>query len=155
MVYKWKIPGLYPVDANTAGEEINRIYNEKGRCDPSDVVESSRPSSAPLHSCFEWDDSVAAEKYRESQAGEIIRAVVTVVEETANQETKVETRAFVNVEHTYHPISVVVQDEDMYAELMRKAMNDMASFKKRYSQLSTLKPVIQEMDKLLEQDDVA
>ena len=155
MVYKYKFPNLFPVDANIAGEELASIYNEKGRCDPSDVVERSRPTDAPLHACFEWDDTVAAEKYREHQAGEIIRAIVTVTEEPNAPEATVETRAFVHVEKTYHPISVVVQDEDKYAELMRNAMNDMVSFKKRYSQISKLKSVMDEMDKVLAQEDVA
>lgn len=68
MVYKWKIPGVIPVDAQTAGEELQRIYQEKGGLNPSDIVEESRHDSAPLHPCFEWDDETAAEKYRQTQA---------------------------------------------------------------------------------------
>lgn len=151
VIYKYKMPGLFPVPAQTAGEELERIYSKNGRLDPGDIVDESRPADAPLHACFEWDDTVAAEKYRKSQAGDIIRAIVTVAEDEEHntQEMKVEIRAFGHVEHTYHPMSVIVQDEDKFKELMRSAMNDMASFKKRYSQLSKLKPVIQEMDKLL------
>lgn len=41
MVYKWKVPGLMPVDAQTAGEEIDRLYQSKGRILPEDIVEAS------------------------------------------------------------------------------------------------------------------
>ena len=42
MVYQWKIPTLYSVDAQTAGEELERIYNERGELSPKDVVEIGR-----------------------------------------------------------------------------------------------------------------
>lgn len=157
MIYKWKLSGMYPVDANTAGEEIEAIYNKKGRCDPADVVERSRPEAAPLHSCFEWDDAVAAEKYRQEQAGGLIRSLTVVVDTTDNPVTEapVEVRAFHHVEHTYQPISIVVNDEDKMKELLQKAMCELVSFKKKYSQLSGLKPIFLEIDKLAERNSAA
>lgn len=155
MIYKWKLPGMYPVDANTAGEEIAAIYNEKGRCDPADVVERSRPEVAPLHSCFEWDDAEAAEKYREEQARGMIRSLSVVVESTPDIDAPVTVRAFHHVEHTYQPISVVVNDEDKMTELLQRAMCELDSFKRKYSQLSELKPIFREIDKLAEQNPAA
>lgn len=155
MLYKWKLPGMYPVDANTAGEEISAIYNEKGRCDPADVVERSRPETAPLHSCFEWDDAEAAEKYREEQARGMIRSLSVVVESVPEVEAPVTVRAFHHVEHTYQPISVVVNDADKMKELLQRAMCELDSFKKKYSQLSELKPIFREIDKLAERKTAA
>lgn len=157
MLYEWKLPGMYPVDANTAGEEIAAIYNEKGHCDPEDVVDRSRPVTAPLHYCFEWDDTVAAEKYRQEQAGSLIRSITVVVEADDKRVTEVpvKIRAFHHVEHTYQPISVVVNDEDKMKELLRRALGELISFKKKYSQLSDLKPIFQEIDKLSAQENVA
>ena len=68
MTYKWKLPGIIPVEAQEAGEELDRIYKKYGELQPSTIVDESRDSSAPLHKCFEWDDQTAAEKYRETQA---------------------------------------------------------------------------------------
>ena len=73
MIYKWKVAGLMPVDAQTAGEELNRIYTKNGALNPADIVDESRPEDAPLHDCFEWRDDVAAEKYREQQDAPGIR----------------------------------------------------------------------------------
>ena len=110
MIYKWKIPGVIPVDAQTAGEELQRIYQEKGGLNPSDIVEESRNDSAPLHPCFEWDDEIAAEKYRQTQAMQIVRSIVTIQE--SDKKKPQEVRAFVHVQESYHPISVVIGSKE-------------------------------------------
>ena len=145
MIYQWKIPGLIPVDAQVAGEELDRIYTDRGRLDVEDVVDESRPESAPLHNCFEWDDAVAAEEYRKTQAGAILRQITVVVEKEAQREPMV-TRAFVNVQSTYRPIQVVVRNEDMRVEMMRDAMRDMDAFKRKYETLELLGPVMTAID---------
>jgi len=141
MIYKWKMPGLMPVKAQTAGEELDRIYQKNGRLDAADVVDESRPITAPLHDCFEWNDAIAAEEYRKSQASHIIRSI-TVVPETVNgkQDARI-TRAFVNVQQTFRPIDVVMNDENMRRELMEKALRDLDAFQKKYASLEALQPV--------------
>ena len=54
---------------------------------PKNLVEANRDESAPLHNEFEWNDTKAAEKYRETQAGYIIRNICVVRKrrETARQ----------------------------------------------------------------------
>lgn len=148
MVYQFKLPGLYPVSAQTAGEELHRIYADKGQLKPADVVDESRPTSAPLHPCFEWDDEVAAEKYREVQAGNLIRSI-TVVHETPAHEP-VEVRAFVKPMETYAPIEVVVNSEEQMAALLESALSELKSFEKKYATLSKLYPIFEEIKKLTE-----
>lgn len=70
-----------PVDAQTAGEELDRIRQEYGTLQPATVVDEARPDDAPLHPVFEWDDAEAAERYREHQASTLIRQVKVVVPE--------------------------------------------------------------------------
>ena len=146
MVYQFKIPDLFPIDAQTAGEELNRIYTAKSRLDPKDVVDESRPADAPLHSYFEWDDSKAAEKYRESQAADLIRCI-TVTCETQEDES-VEVRAYQSIQGTYRPIEVVVNSEEQMDELYRKAFAELESFRKKYAALKKLKPVFSAIDSL-------
>jgi hypothetical protein len=74
------------VDAQTAGEELDRIRKERGTLGPGAVVDESRPDEAPLHPVFEWCDPVAAEKYREHQATNLIRQVRVVVEPRPQRE---------------------------------------------------------------------
>ena len=146
MVYQFKLPGLYPVSAQTAGEELHRIYTDKGQLKPADIVDESRPEEAPLHSCFEWDDETAAEKYREVQAGQIIRSVVVVQEE--KQRPQVEVRAFVSVQKTYRPIEVVVNSEEQMLELFNSALSELKAFERKYANLKQFPALFDEIHKL-------
>ena len=140
MIYQWKIPGLLPIDPQTAGEELERIYQERGRIEPSAVVEESRDTSSPLHPCFEWDDAVAAEKYREDQARLVIRSIVTVSDNSTEKQQQ-PVRAFVRVQEDYKPITVVLNDEEQMEELLRSALLELSAFRKKYQALAALRPV--------------
>lgn len=62
-------------------EEI-RLKNG-GVLRPTDVVGAARDPKSVLHGEFEWDDTVAAERFRIDQARTLISSVsVTVVDET-------------------------------------------------------------------------
>lgn len=134
MVYRFRVDGLYSVPAQAVGEELERIYNERGKIDPADVVDVSRPEDAVLHPCFEWRDEIAAEKYREEQARALVRCVVAVQETDGKK--PVEVRAFFHVQETYHPTSVIIQEEDKYTTLLQTALGELAAFRKKYAVLS-------------------
>ena len=136
MTYQWKVPGIIPVDAQTAGNELQRIYERDGVIEPETVVAESRTPSAPLHSCFEWDDEKAANKYRITQAQNIIRAIVVV-----DEAKQPETRAFVNVQREYHPVSVVVRNPEKREILLQNALNELRWFERKYNTLQELSNV--------------
>lgn len=136
MTYQWKVPGIIPVDAQTAGNELQRIYERDGVIEPETVVSESRTPSAPLHSCFEWDDEKAAHKYRITQAQNIIRAIVVV-----DDVKQPETRAFVNVQREYHPVSVVVRNPEKREILLQNALNELRWFERKYNTLHELSNV--------------
>lgn len=48
------------------------LLAEEDRLTPPQVVEEARPEGSPLHSEFEWDDSIAAEQHRLTQARALI-----------------------------------------------------------------------------------
>lgn len=50
-----------------------------GRLSPAAVVETARDPSSPLHHCFDWDNTSAAESWRIEQARRLIRSVRVVV----------------------------------------------------------------------------
>lgn len=145
MTYQWKMPGMYPVPAQKAGEELDRIYKERGRLDAADVVEESRPKAAPLHKCFEWDDKVAGKKYREHQARNIINCVVTKEDTKTGGHTEV--RAFFHVKESYHPTAVILQKPDFHAKLARDALKYIEIFEKRFSVIDSLQPAIEALRK--------
>ena len=145
MVYKWKTGSQHKVSASVAGAEMDRL-KEEGRLTASDLVEENRPDDAPLHSEFEWDDSVAAEKFREDQARAMIRHLTVQIE--ANN-TEYEVRQYFIVESAsknYEPIQLILQDEDKTAMLLEQAKRELQAFKAKYAGLKELAAVIKAID---------
>ncbi len=146
MVYEWKIP-KYRVNAQTAGEELERIEKSAGKLDPEDVLQASRDSGAILHGCFEWDDGQAAEMYRVDQARCIIQNLVTVAVDSKTKHEPV--RAYVSIQGTYKSMGEVVARTDYEAELIESAKNELRHIRKKYDTLVKLKPVWDFIDKEL------
>jgi hypothetical protein len=85
----------------------------EGRLTASNVVETARDETSPLHSHFEWDDSAAAEEHRKEQARRLIRSVKIRVE--TNQQIAIRAPAYVSPPQTdtYVAIGKVRHDPDM------------------------------------------
>lgn len=155
MQYKWKSQTRHmPVSADVAHSVCEEIASN-GELTPKALVDASRPEDAPLHPAFEWNDAVAAERYRETQAQYIIRHIEVVPEVTQTP-----TRAFVSItrepkgekrkpEYFYHTISEVMNDENMKQQLLAQAFSDLAAFKRKYITLSELADVFAAIDKLV------
>lgn len=153
MVYQWK-QDRFSVSAQTAGEELERIEKLKGTLNTKDIVEESRPDEAVLNKCFEWDDLVAAEKYRQTQAQKIIHNLVIVKVKESDIEP---TRAFVSVKpveeltenkNTYINISKAIETPFYQNQLLVQAFKDLLAFKTKYKQLQELSKVFEAIDKL-------
>jgi hypothetical protein len=64
------------VDPAAALDELESILASDGLLTPAAVVAAAESKSSPLHGAFEWRNSVAAARYREWQARQLIRAVI-------------------------------------------------------------------------------
>lgn len=140
MVFKQKLK--LPVDAETVQTELSRIADSNGGVlDPQMVVNESRSESAPLHRLFEWDDTVAAEKYRVVQARFIIRNQIVEEDDTPT------VRSFVHAGGDgYAPIRTALQSVDMTEALLKQAKADMDTFRAKYRALKSLAGIVQAMD---------
>ncbi len=65
--------------------ELEKIEQKHGVVTPVQMLEEARNPSHALHRFFEWDDTVAAEKYRLTQATHYIMATKYVVVLQAQQ----------------------------------------------------------------------
>ncbi len=123
--------------------ELTGIYRRRGELTPQLVVDESRPDNAPLHDRFEWDDSVAGEKYRCVQASSMIRAVRIEFPNKNTGESQY-LRAFFskresNVDQDgagYVPVDEIVQDDIALKILLANFQRDLAEIKRKYSHLS-------------------
>ena len=137
MVYQWKSGARIRADAQTAGEFCMKLANE-GRLTAKDLLDESRPPEALLHDEFEWDDDVAAELYRKTQAGSIIRHLAV------NTETKAPVRAFFNLEirsNQFESIQAIIREEDKYSKLLKQALNELEAFQRKYQILTELQEI--------------
>jgi len=145
MVFKWKPGSHHKVDAQIAGE-VCKALEEEGRLTAGDLVEESRPEEAPLHSEFEWDDSIAAEEFRKQQARVMIATIIEVISPDI-----VPTRAFFNIVHkesNYESVRTIIADEDKRKVLLAKALSELHAFEQKYSTLLELTEVFTAIDNM-------
>lgn len=110
--YVYRESGSAPVPAQIVGEELERIrLASDGKLTPPAIVEAAEPKKAPLHPCFEWENTKAGKLWREHQARNLVRIVHAVYEDT-----KEPAPAFVHVrvekEPYYQSTEVAVQNVD-------------------------------------------
>ena len=140
MVYEWKPGSRHGVGANTAGAVCEQLEAAGGLTAKS-LLDASRPEDAPLHSEFEWNDSVAAERYREDQARSIIRHLTVRLDEKPGEPV----RGFFCIERSggrsYTSVNVILKQSDLRSNLLRKALDEMDVFQRKYSTLTELATV--------------
>lgn len=145
MVYSWKHGArLSGISAQLAGEVCESL-DAVGCLSAQRLVDVSRPSNAPLHNAFEWDDAIAGEEWRKSQARLIIRSIVVVPDE----EKKEAVRAFFKVgqsENSFESLHVIMKDENKRTSLLRNALAELESFRRKYSMLEELATVFNAID---------
>jgi hypothetical protein len=150
--YKWTSGARCAVDANIAGAVCEQL-EERGELTAERLVDVSRPEDAPLHRAFEWNDAIAAEKYRVEQARYIIRSLVVVVE-TADEARPI--RAYFTTEvKRYENINVIMQSEDKRRKLLQAAKRELEAFKAKYKALTELSKVFEAIDTVAEAVDGA
>lgn len=143
MVYQWKKASYIKADANVAGQMCEQLEQTVGLTAKS-LLDANRPKEAPLHGEFEWDDSKAAEQYREQQARHIINCLC-VKPERSDQEP---VRAFFTISQpSYENISVILQSAEKHSSLLDLALKELNAFKVKYNTLTQLEPVFEAIDK--------
>lgn len=115
------------ITAQDAGDELARIQSEHGSLTPRAVVDESRPDDAPLHNAFEWDDTIAGERYRHIQASDLIKTVEVIRPDP--EESKAEP-AYVCVDRPareYHRTADVVKSPELFESAFLQACERLRS----------------------------
>ena len=138
VVYEYKMKGLFGVPAQVVGNLCNELENTDEGLTPESFLNASRDESSPTHSLFEWNNDIAAEKYRLHQAQTVICNIVT---KSVDEDEPV--RAFINVrksfgEHHYKPVEKVQKNDAWKAEMLITAKREMDAFVHKYQVLSNL-----------------
>jgi hypothetical protein len=152
MVYQWKSGAQVPVPADIAAREIERVrLKHGGFYKPEHLVDASRPVKAPLHNAFEWDDRIAAERYRIQQAGYLTRCIVRI---DPDEPELPPVRAYVSILHEdadekrtpfYTSIDNAMSRDDLRHQLLANALADIAIFERKYESLEAVAGIIETM----------
>jgi hypothetical protein len=145
--YTWKSGFHLKADAQKVGEQMARI-EKKGPLTPSALVKANRREGTPLHDYFEWDDAIAADKYREVQASYVIRAIEITVKGCTEP-----TRAYVSVSaegggFSYINVEAALSMQPTRDEVLENALAELREFEKKYSGLMELASVIEAIRKV-------
>lgn len=145
MKVAWKMDSIYKADASKVAEELESLGNEYSL---ADIVEKAKDEKSEMHSCFEWNDSIAGQKYREHQAGNMVRMLVFTKEENGEQK-KTNIRFIVSTgkhNNTYTSTRRIIRNEDEYSALLKRAYAELKAFKVKYSSLSELEEILSLID---------
>lgn len=118
-------------------EQLMEVRASTGALTQVNVVDVARSPGHPLHNRFEWDDTIAGEKYRLEQAGELIRSVQQVFRKADGHRGKV--REFHSVDrdggHEYIPLEEVAENPTVSKVILADMMRDWQQFKRRYEHM--------------------
>jgi len=120
--------------------EIRKLAR-KGWVTPKEVVDVARPKNAPLHPFFTWDDALAAERYRQRQARDLI---VTVTIDTKIIDGETQTFAILTSDKgpdgsgCYRPTIEILSNAEMREEFLAQALEELRWFRNKYARLKEL-----------------
>lgn len=145
--YSWKVSGFNKGDVNKIGKELE-IIEQNNKLTAEEVVNYAKThTDSELHLNFEWDDSIAGEKYRRHQANQLIHNIRVRIIENDEEKTRKPIRAFVQTAkfQNYEPIDVVVKDVDKYQMLLEKAYRELNGVKGRYTELTEIQELLKDI----------
>lgn len=142
--YEWRGGRSFKVPADAVGTAVERIAKRDGVCHPSSLVEEARPETSALHPLFEWNDRVAAEAHRVSQARHALTSLRIVVIEGKN-----EPPAFLSVTVTrqeedcegYAPIRSIRDDAELRHQVIDKEWTQIKGWLDRTSWIPEFQPL--------------
>jgi hypothetical protein len=140
-------------------DELFRLNEQLGRLTPVEVLEYAKNPDTALHSQFEWDDTVASNRYRLDQARYYIRRVTVAVTSHAEPMKTVTIRAFSHVPSdgvgVYRPTTVIISEKK--DELLDEITRTIRSWVKKHSVLlsvADIRRTVQiELDNLFDELD--
>ena len=157
--FSWRKGYSYKVDAETVGGVLETIEKRDGEVSTRAFLDYSRPEESETHSMFEWDDSIAAEKYRLRQAAQIINQLEVRFEQEEAAEQAVEVvPAYVNtMQKTLHSparfVNIVsaMEDQEMRRHVIFNAVRELTSFRNKYQKLSCFAKLFKAVDETIEE----
>lgn len=129
---------------NNLRDELLAIRQEYGALTPEHVVQAASAEDHPLHDRFEWDDAAAGEKYRLSQARQLIRVVRQAYTDQHGNPADVRTFHAIPRENgmAYEPLDEIVHDDIASKVLMASMEREWRQLKARYERFGEFRALV-------------
>lgn len=154
VVYRWNDrPGFkFKGNPQVIGEHLEELATQTGALTPSSVVKDARDLRSPLHPHFTWDDTEAAESWREHTARNLIGSLVVV--RVNERQVAGLVRAFVSVRDAdnagvYMPIVSVIEDAELRKQMLDRARRELHQWRNRYHDLAEFSEVFTAIDDVI------
>ena len=130
-------------------KQLEAIANRPAGLNPRTLLmEAANPHSS-LHRYFEWDDTEAAQKWREAQAYDLIRRIK--VEVITSEQKTLTVRAFWPIKHvepdgtidgakrgSFLLVNNIMDDKEAVRQVIDNAKSELTAFQVRYSKLAEI-----------------
>lgn len=157
MIYQYSAGYRGKQNAQAMGEACERVA-KRGMLTKEALVDEARPEDSPIHDSFEWDDAIAAEKYRCEQAGYYIRHLEAIPVDTGKpmpaflSATPVSAKGGSN---GYVSIETALASEPTRAIVLERAKRELTAFREKYEELEELADVFAAIDEVTAIEHVA
>ena len=133
---------MFRADAEGVYNDLQNIESKT----PQNVVDyAAEHPESELHKCFTWDDTKAANEWRKQEARQVMRLLVY---EDDKEEEPTKVRVLQRGTEEYLPVKKIVQNNDEYTALLRRARLELKAFKERYKNIVELEEIFDLIDKL-------
>lgn len=137
----------------TVKKEIDRLMElHERKLQKEKLVEAAKPSNSPLHGEFTWDKTEGWRKNLLSEAQALLAEYIVII--TTEEGRKISTRGIVSLRKDrasgggYRYMVDVMKDDELRADYLEDALEELESFQARYQKLTELAAVFTEIDKV-------
>lgn len=149
------------VSANDVGKFCESMEEQGMVVTKKSFLDASRPEEAITHPLFEWDDAVAAERYRLHQSGKHLndlKGYFTMEEPETKEPIAVKIVAYSNVNPgssagVYKNTLKAMATPNDKEVILKRARREMVSFCEKYRALKELADAIEVLQKCIERLD--
>lgn len=129
--------------ARRYGPEITRLAREEGLTQPEQLVDFARDTDSPLHDFdWEWDDAVAASRFRVTQAAYLCRAISIEWDDRHGDTHEMRAFHFVPMDIVCEDVEDEVDEEDDGGALVRPRFSSRSGATTRV--LTTARDIIEQ-----------
>lgn len=135
--YKYSWSKAYSVKAQVVGDILQRLPSRSS----DELLKAASDPDSPLHAEFDWDDTSAARKYRQTQARTMIACLRVEVINVQKKPSQV--RAFIRTaERNELYVPILEADEEALTAEDNKCLAQMQAFKDRWKGVQIARDVI-------------